>query len=33
VFKKKLGLTITSSKPQGGERSYHVVASTDQILA
>jgi hypothetical protein len=33
AFKKKLGLTITSSKPQGGERSYHVVASTDQILA
>lgn len=33
AFKKKLGLTITSAKPHGGERSYHVVASTDEILA
>lgn len=33
AFKKKLGLTITSTKPQGGERSYHVVPSTDEMLA
>jgi hypothetical protein len=33
AFKKKLGLTITSAKPQGGERSYRVVASTDELLA
>ena len=33
AFKKKLGLTITSAKPHGGERSYHVVASADEILA
>jgi hypothetical protein len=33
AFKKKLGLTITSAKPQGGERSYHVVASADELLA
>jgi len=31
AFKKKLGLTITSAKPQGGERSYHVVASADEM--
>jgi len=24
AFKKKLGLTITSEKPQGGERIYHI---------
>ena len=33
AFKKKLGLTITSAKPQGSERSYHVAASTDEMLA
>ena len=33
AFKKKLGLIITSAKPQGGERSYHVVASADEMLA
>jgi len=33
AFKKKLGLTITSAKPQGGERSYRVVTSTDELLA
>ena len=33
AFKKKLGLTITSAKPDGGERRYHVVASTDEMLA
>ncbi len=33
AFKKKLGLTITSTKPEGGERSYHVVATTDEMLA
>ena len=33
AFKKKLGLTITSAKPQGGERSYRVVAPTDELLA
>lgn len=33
AFKKKLGLTITSAKPLGGERSYRVVASTDELLA
>jgi len=33
AFKKKLGLTIKSAKPQGGERSYRVVASTDELLA
>lgn len=26
AFKKKLGLTITSVKPQGGERIYHLAA-------
>ena len=26
AFKKKLGLTITSAKPQGGERSYRAAA-------
>ena len=24
AFKKKLGLTITSEKPEGGERTYHI---------
>jgi len=33
AFKKKLGLSITSAKPKGGERSYHVVASADEMLA
>lgn len=33
AFKKKLGLTITSAKPKGGERSYHVAASADEMLA
>lgn len=33
AFKKKLGLTITSAKPDGGERCYHVAASADEILA
>jgi len=33
AFKKKLGLTITSAKPNGGERRYHVVASADESLA
>lgn len=33
AFKKKLGLTITSSKPQGGERSYHVMDSANEMLA
>jgi len=34
AFKKKLGLTITSAKPQGGERCYHIVAtSADELLA
>ena len=26
AFKKKLGLTITSAKPQGGERTYYVAS-------
>ena len=33
AFKKKLGLTITSAKPDGGERCYHVAASADEMLA
>lgn len=33
AFKKKLGLIITSAKPNGGERRYHVVASADEMLA
>jgi hypothetical protein len=33
TFKKKLGLTITSAKPNGGERSYHVAATSDEMLA
>lgn len=33
AFKKKLGLTITSAKPTGGERCYHVAASADEMLA
>jgi len=33
AFKKKLGLTITSAKPQGGERSYHVMDSAGDMLA
>ena len=32
AFKKKLGLTITSAKPDGGERCYHVAASADEML-
>lgn len=31
AFKKKLGLTITSAKLHGGERSYHVVTSADEL--
>ena len=33
AFKKKLGMTITSDKTQGGVRTYRVVASTDELLA
>ncbi len=33
AFKKKLGLTITSEKPDGGERRYHVAALADESLA
>lgn len=31
AFKKKLGLTITSAKPHGGERSYHVLDSANEM--
>ena len=33
AFKKKLGLTITSVKPKGGERRYHIAASVGEIQA
>jgi hypothetical protein len=33
AFKRKLGLTITSAKPDGRERCYHVAASADEMLA
>ena len=33
AFKKKLGLSITSAKPDGGERCYYVAASADEMLA
>jgi hypothetical protein len=33
AIKKKLGMTITSDKTQGGVRTYRVVASTDELLA
>ncbi len=33
AFKKKLGLTITSAKPDGGERCYHIMDSANEMLA
>ena len=33
AFKKKLGLTITSAKPDGGERCYHVMDLANEMLA
>ena len=33
AFKKKLGLTITSAKPDGGERCYHVMDLANEIQA